>query len=309
MKSRPGIVLTLFSLFLILLYHFSDNSTIIELPALKASGISAAGGQDLAEDGRSITFVSIPEGSFQMGGSTGYGDERPVHAVTLGAFRISATEITNIQYAAFLNEALAAGEITATNAGVTGVTGPYSGKPYLDLSGSLDPDNECWISFDGYEFSVVEGMERYPVVYVTWYGADAFAAHYEFRLPTEAEWEYAARGGEEDEYGTDDGTINSDNANYNKELGYPTEAGSYPANLFGLFDMAGNVWEWCNDWYDYKYYQESPGENPAGPDSGSSRVLRGGSWHGSKYECRSAFRYKNAPDFNRSDIGFRVVRK
>ncbi len=307
-KNRVGIVLTVFSLSLIWFCYLSNSVSALKLSALKASSISPATGSGPAEEDQSITFVSIPAGSFQMGSPTGYGDEKPVHTVTLAAFQMSATEITNEQYAAYLNEALASGEITATASSVAGVTGPYSGQDYLDLLGSFDSENECWITYDGYEFSVVEGMEKYPVVYVTWFGAYAFAAHYGCRLPREAEWEYAAREEGQDEYGTDERTINSDNANFSKIVGYPTEVAYYPANLFGLYDMAGNVWEWCSDWYEYKYYEESPEENPTGSPSGTFRILRGGSWHSSKQECRPTFRYKQAPDFARSDAGFRVVK-
>jgi formylglycine-generating enzyme len=260
-----------------------------------------------ADPRQGVSFAHIPAGSFQMGSSTGYGDERPCHTVNLNAFRISAAEITNQQYAAFLNEAMLAGKVMATHTSVTGVSGPFSGEVYLDLLGDFDADNACGITYDGTEFSVLDGWEESPVVYVTWFGAYMFASYYGFRLPTEAEWEYAARCGEQAEYGTDDGTIYNDNANFGRNIGYPTMAGEYLNNRFGLFDMAGNVWEWCQDWYDYGYYENSPENSPAGPESGTLRILRGGSWYSSMHECRSSFRYKQQPDFRRSDTGFRVV--
>ena len=269
----------------------ADNNTLIES----------------VDPRQGVQFVHIPAGSFQMGSNTGYGDERPIHTVNLNAFRISKAEITNQHYATFLNEALYAGRITATHTSVTAVSGPFSGKVCLDLLGDYDADNACGIIFDGTEFSVLDGWEEYPVVYVTWFGASLFASYYGFRLPTEAEWEYAARCGMQAEYGTEDGTINIDNANFGKNRGYPTIAGEYFENGFGLFDMAGNVWEWCQDWYDYGYYKNSPENNPTGPETGTLKILRGGSWYCSIHECRSSFRYKEEPEFRRSDTGFRVV--
>jgi len=275
----------------------TNNEYLEQLPETSYTG-----------QGVSILFMSIPASKFQMGCSIGYGDEQPAHELNLNAFQISNAEITNEQYVAFLNSALASGEIIATNSSVIGATWPNSGKIYLDLLGSYNLNNKCQIIYDGVEFKVKEGWGKYPVVYVTWYGAYAFAAHYGFRLPTEAEWEYAARGDDLQEYGTDDGTIKNDNANYDWIPGYATPAGEYPANLFGLYDMTGNLWEWCNDWYESGYYKYSPQNNPTGPVSGSSRVLRGGSWNSRSDKCRAAFRYEQAPDIARSDIGFRVAR-
>ena len=260
-----------------------------------------------------ITLVSIPGGTFQMGNTTGGSDEQPVHTVTLSDFQMNATEITNAQYAEYLNTALAAGEITATSSRVTGASGDYSGQIYIDLSGSYgsyDFNNKCWISYDGSSFSVASGLqkkENWPVVYVTWYGAKSFALKYGLDLPTEAEWEYAARGGQQYEYGTDDGTISYIKANYVRNVGYPTATGSYPANPFGLYDMSGNVWEWCTDWEGS--YSSENATDPQGPTSGSHRVVRGGSWSHVSSFCRSANRVYGNPDNCYYDLGFRVVRR
>jgi hypothetical protein len=142
-----------------------------------------------------ITMVSILANSFEMGSLSTEIDERPVHTVTLDAFQISETEITNAQYAAYLNVAFALGEITVTPDSVIGASGDYSGQTYLELSKGFllgttaaDTINRCWITHDGTSFNVGPGRENWPVVFVTWYGAYAFARHYGISLPTEAEW-------------------------------------------------------------------------------------------------------------------------
>ncbi|MFT7517360.1 MAG: sulfatase modifying factor 1, partial [Myxococcota bacterium] len=131
-----------------------------------------------------------------------------------------------------------------------------------------------------------------------------------FRLPTEAEWEYASRGGQHSPYyqyphGSD--SISSLDANYDQNIGTTVDVGSYAANGYGLYDMAGNVSEWCNDWYDGNYYSNSPSTNPTGPASGSSRVVRGGSWYHSAFYLRCAYRSTTYPSTTGNNRGFRVL--
>ena len=259
-----------------------------------------------------ITMVSIPGGTFEMGSVNGDSIEKPVHTVTVSSFQMSQCEITNAQYAAYLNDAIeASDELQLITATTSSVEGAYCdrGMVYIDLEGSYDLDNRCWISFDGSSFSVEPGKEDWPVVYVTWYGARAFAMKYGFDLPTEAEWEYACRGGQQYEYGTDDGTISSAKANYGSNIGHPTDSGSYPANPFGLYDMSGNVREWCSDWYG-EYSSESQSD-PQGPDTDSRRVMRGGDWISEVDQCRSASRGSSSPEDNTygHNAGFRVVQR
>ncbi|MCE5272646.1 SUMF1/EgtB/PvdO family nonheme iron enzyme [bacterium] len=261
-----------------------------------------------------MSLVSLPSGRVSMGGNL----------ATLSAFQMGRYEVTNAQYAAFLNVALADGEITATTSSVTGTKGAYIGQEYIYLCGMsyflyvLDNNNKCWISYNGTSFSVEPGKENMPVVYITWYGAKAFAMKYGFDLPTEAEWEYAARGGRQYEYGTDDGTISPEKANYNRNVGYPTKVGSYSANPFGLHDLSGNVAEWCNDWYGA--YNNQSQTDPTGPSSGSNRVVRGGSWGNVRDPdyLRSGSRFSSKPDggvdtwtwdWPGDGLGFRVVRR
>ena len=123
-------------------------------------------------------------------------------------------------------------------------------------------------------FFAVSGKEIWPVVYVTWYGAKAFALYYGMDLPTEAEWECACRGGKQYPYGTDDGTINDSKANYNENIGHPVAVGSYPSNPYGLYDMSGNVGEWCHD-SPGSYSSESV-TNPCGGPPWSSFEPREG---------------------------------
>ena len=251
-----------------------------------------------------ITFVSILGGTFQMGDEVGdlSDSSQPVHTVTVSGFEMSITEITNAQYAVYLNEALASGDVTAMSFTVKGAKGDYSGQEYLDLDASY-----CEISYNGGTFKVDTGKENRPVDEVTWYGSKAFALFYGLDLPTEAEWEYACRGGKQYKYGTDDGTINSSKANYNENVGHTTDVGNYPANPFGLYDMSGNVWEWCHDWIGT--YPSGSVMNPSGAQTGSYRILRGGFWLVDADYCRSAVRTHYYPDGSGHGIGFRVVRR
>jgi formylglycine-generating enzyme required for sulfatase activity len=253
-----------------------------------------------------LTFVPIPGGTFQMGDEE---IERPVHRVTVSGFEMSAYEITNAQYCAYLNAAKETGDITATSSSVTGAKGAYNGKEYLNLEGdTYNPQYPSYITFESISFSVVSGKENYPVEFVTWYGSKAFALYYGLDLPTEAEWEYASRwGNHQYKYGTDDGTIGTSKANYfSSEIYQPVKVGRYSPNPFGLYDMCGNVIEWCHDWYGN--YSSSDQTNPSGAQTSTSRVVRGGSCYNSDETCRSSCRSTATLGNNGMIIGFRVVR-
>jgi len=259
-----------------------------------------------------VTMVTIPGGSFEMGDiwNAGWSNELPVHTVTLSSFAISATEITNQQYADYLTEALANGEITASS---SSVTGPWEGGgsyEYLDLNGGYSQ-----ISYSGGVFTVDSGKEDHPVIEVSWYGATAFAEHYGGRLPTEAEWEYAARGiaaGVDTKWsGTSSESALPDYAWYSANWDgdwEPEAVATKLPNANGLYDMSGNVWEWCSDWYSSGYYDNSPDVDPQGPESGSSRVLRGGYYYDDAPDLRCSDRGSDDPSDTHGHIGFRISR-
>ena len=167
-----------------------------------------------------------------------------------------------------------------------------------------------------------KGRDR-PVETVSWENAEAFCRKLSqlegktYQLPTEAQWEYACRAGTTTPFSFGE-TISSDQANYDGNSTYgqgrkgehrrqTTPVGQFPANALGLDDMHGNVWEWCRDWLDEKYYAKSHKKDPKGPESGAYRVLRGGSWYSNPRYCRAACRYWRAPDFTHDFIGFRVL--
>jgi formylglycine-generating enzyme required for sulfatase activity len=234
-------------------------------------------------------MVYLPAGEFTMGSDEGSRDELPVHAITLDAFYIDKTEVTNAQFAQFLNE---------------GGNQEEGGATWLNVE-----DEDCLIAESGGQYRPKSGYADHPVIEVTWYGATAYCQWAGRRLPTEAEWEKAARGVEGRAYPWGEG-IDCGLANYGGCVGETVAVGSYPtaASPYGALDMAGNVYEWVIDWYDSRYYAASPRDNPQGPDSGSFRGVRGGSWVNGEKRVRAAARFNNAPSNPLNNVGFRCAR-
>jgi len=233
-----------------------------------------------------LELVTVSGGTFEMGCTSEQNncdsDETPVHTVRVDGFKISKYEITNKQYADFMNEIGANSD------------GSYNSSEYLDMD-----DSNCQVNYAGGEFVPESGKENYPVIEVTWYGAKAFCEHHGGRLPTEAEWEFAARGGNSATTTLYAGSDNIDDvAWYDGNCSSTQEVGTKSPNELGIHDMSGNVWEWCNDWYDSYYYSNSPQNNPQGPSSGSYRVLRGGNWSSGAEYSRVASRNFYIPGNN-----------
>jgi formylglycine-generating enzyme required for sulfatase activity len=239
-------------------------------------------------------MVYVPAGEFVMGSSPADGEdnEQPQHIVTLNAFWIDVHEITNAQFAAFLNEADNQTE---------------GGAPWLKTN-----DENIHIQQNEGEWISTPGFENHPVVGVTWYGARAYCLWYGARLPTEAEWEKAARGTNGQLYPWGDAPPTCDLGNYWVEdscVGSTTPVGSYLAGRspFGALDMAGNVWEWASDWYAPDFYSNSPAVNPIGPRTGSTRVIRSGSWSNLASFARAGFRGFFDPASINYNVGFRCT--
>ena len=228
------------------------------------------------------------EVEFLMGSDSGRIHEKPVHKVYLDSYYMDIYEVTNKQYCDFLNEKGNQLE---------------GGDTWLDINGE-----RCGIEMKDGKFIPKNGYDNHPVVQVTWYGAQAYARWAEKRLPTEAEWEYAARGGlvgKTYPYGDSIDSL----ANWFGEYAAGTKpVGSYRENNFGLYDMAGNVYEWCADFYGTDYYSHSPEKNPQGPENGDFRVLRGGSWRCHDYKLTCSYRIYSIPMNSADNIGFRCVR-
>ena len=267
----------------------------------------------IADDGKTPPvpegMVLIPAGEFSMGDhhNAGSSDEKPVHTVYLDAYYIDKDEVTNAQYATFLND--------------YGKNEDAKGHQFLAIGSSY-----CLIEKVGGTYQPKAGYENHPVVVVSWYGAAAYAQFHGKRLPTEAQWEKAARGGLVGKKYPNGDTISHDDANYSGTGGRDTwnntsPVGSFPPNGYDLYDVAGNVWEWCADEYNSGYYSQSPKENPLGPgtpvffvnddftnvNTSSCRVLRGGGWNHNTYNLRCANRFNNYPTFTNLYNGFRCA--
>jgi formylglycine-generating enzyme required for sulfatase activity len=220
-------------------------------------------------------MVLIPAGPFPMG-SEEVADEEPIHEVELDAFYLDRFEVTTARYAKFLE--------------ATGIKPPRHWE-------------EVNLARDG----------RRPVVGVSWDAAAAYCRWVGKRLPTEAEWEKAARGtdGRRFPWGNEPPTAERGNFGRQPWKGYETlhEVGSHPLGRspYGVEDMAGNAWEWVADWYDVRYYGKSPKRNPPGPADGVERVVRGGGWNYDGVFARAADRNRDAPDTEINTFGFRCA--
>ena len=221
------------------------------------------------------SMILIPAGQYEIGYKKGLPDQKPTHLVTVSAFYLDNHEVTNAQYSAF-----------------------------LDSSGHRLPV---------YRQDSLYNDPNIPVVGVSWYDAEAYCQWAGKRLPTEAEWEIAARGGIADEKYPFDGRLNSDKANYHHDTLNDPEglkiAGQYPPNGYGLYDMAGNVWEWAADWYSQTAYRDTTNlQNPAGPAKGQAKVIRGGSWNYISDFQTVYYRNRANPEMMVNYIGFRCAK-
>ena len=262
-------------------------------------------------------MVLVLAGEFEMGRHVGSGesDELPLHDIYVSSFYMDQYEVTNQQYCDYLNDAYSRNLIEVRGDGVdTGDVYAVGGIDIYFRTNEQLPDSRIY--WNGSTFIVASGKEDHPIAFVSWYGANAYAQFYGKRLPTEAEWEYAARGGlryYKYPWGND---ISDTQANYSGSSD-PYESGSWPwttpvgyysPNGYGLYDVAGNLWEWCSDWYSSTYYASSPYYNPQGPGSGSNCVLRGGNWSDYVINLRCADRLSRNPNITEDNFGFRCAK-
>jgi formylglycine-generating enzyme required for sulfatase activity len=240
-------------------------------------------------DEKGVPMVLVPAGPFNMGSQGLSANEEPIHSVYLDSFYIDKFEVSYDMYARFLNE---------------------MGNQFEGLANWIeanDPDLHVHL-VDG-NWKVDPGFEKYPMNEMTWYGARAFCVWKGGRLPTEAEWEKAARGTDERLYPWK-GEASCELANYYGCNQGAVPVDSYPRGIspYGAYHMAGNIMEWVNDWYDPGYYSVSPAENPAGPDTGTHRVFRGGSWINGAHHIRTTYRWPKLPVLTYVATGFRCAR-
>ena len=241
-------------------------------------------------------MVLIPGGEFEMG-SNNTPSEQPMHTVYLDAFYMDQHKVTNAEYKTFV------------------LANPEWQKEHID---ARFHEGTYLADWDGNNYPNRKG--DHPVTWVSWHAAMAYAAWAGKRLPTEAEWEFAARGGLANQNYPWGNSIDPSKANYNGNVGDPTAVGTYPANDYGLYDMGGNVWEWCLDAYQSDFYSYSPYRNPiAGAirirdimndfrDTETSRVLRGGSLFTERQSVAVSTRAESPPLYADFDLGFRCVR-
>jgi len=323
-------------------------------------GVADASAIGFSGDTSLVGMVLIPGGLFDMGGDNNQAseDEYPKHKVQVDPFYMDVTEVTNAQFKKFI---AATGYVTTAERKpdweeIKKTVPPGTPRPpdsvlvaaslvFRQADGPVDLNNfnQWWNWVEGASWrhpqgpgSSIEGKDNYPVVHVSWDDAQAYCKWAGKRLPTEAEWEFAARGGLINNiypWGNEHVNQGAPKANSwegkfpylnEKKDGYITAAPvkSFAANGYGLYDMAGNIWEWCSDWYHHDYYRQLEGKltaNPQGPEKSydpqepytAKRSLRGGSFLCNDSYCsgyRAARRMKSSPDTGLEHTGFRCVR-
>jgi formylglycine-generating enzyme required for sulfatase activity len=260
-------------------------------------------------------MMHIPSGFFMMGSNDGEDDEKPVHKVYVDEFFMDKYQVTVSKFKEFIDST---GYIT--DAEKEGWGWAWTGE---------DDEQRLGINwrFNAKGDRVKKEEMNHPVVHISWNDAFAYAQWASKRLPTEAEWEYAARCGKkgykyswgsERPDGRKGGNIADESLkrmfskhkiwdSYDDGFVFTAPVGSFEPNDLGLYDMTGNVWEWCADWYDEQYYHESPERNPTGPLTGTRRVFRGGSFLTNPFEVRCSYRTWNYPTSGTYSLGFRCV--
>lgn len=292
--------------------HLSRTSRSVELPAKQSIDLGT---------GIRLDLVLVPAGFFVMGDAAGHDDEKPVRQVNISRpFYLGKFEVTVEQFRRFVE---ATDYVTDAEKG-TGFAGAF-GWDAEAMEFKMNEDYS-WRN-PGFPQSDTD-----PVVNVSWHDAVEFCNWLSrqegmtFRLPTEAEWEYACRAGTATSYSHGDDpeesimVANVADADFQAQFPelegvieasdghtYTSPAGSFAPNAFGLYDMHGNVWEWCADWYSPDYYAKAPRRDPSGPTTGEERVYRGGGWFNCARGCRAASRSAGQPENRNLTVGFRVA--
>lgn len=260
----------------------------------------------------SMPMVFVPAGEFTMGnnGENADKNESPEHQVYLDAFWIYQHEVTNRQFGEYIQQT---GLMTSAE---------IQGWSWVFGNGSKKVDGAFWSAPEGYDTNV-NNRQDHPVVHISYSDAVNYCKWAGGRLPTEAEWEKAARGTDSRTFPWGESPVTGSEANfcdvqcsmewsnksYDDNYATTAPAGTYPegGSVYGVMDMAGNVWEWVADYYERRYYEDSPLDNPLGPDSGENYVIRGGSWVSEPQYLTCTTRYLSDPDETSNDHGFRCV--
>lgn len=267
----------------------------VEITAGETAAVMAKSRKNLKMDNK---WIFVEGDTWKMGSENGEPHEKPVHRVKLSDFAIQQHEVTNAEFAAFLNQYGSEKVQTGTRQGEMMAT-----------------EHRTGIRKAGNTWMAQPGFEQHPAINITWFGADAYCRYIGGRLPTEAEWEYAARNGpagKNDFRFSGGNDVSSFAWSYENANNTTNRVMTKNPNALDIYDMSGNVWEWCSDWYDENYYQtcDNSGKvtDPYGPASGIYKVIRGGSWSYKSSFSTSTYRNKTHPGAIYYDVGFRCVK-
>ncbi len=263
-----------------------------------SSTLLMSGCMSVIKDDAKENMIFIPEGSFTMGFKIdndhewGDMDEEPVHQVTLSAYWIDKFEVTSSNFAKFLNE------------------NKNEAHRFIEITPSVT------VQFEDNVYQPRKGLENYPVNRVSWFGADAYCKWKKKRLPTEAEWEKAARGTDQRIFPWGNEYPDNSRVTFRRKFkgkGFqvmePVDGMKNGISPFGVHHMAGNVWEWVSDWFDSSAYQDENRIDPKGPELGISKVLRGGNWYYKAYYMRTTYRFNERPEIFKVWQGFRCAQR